>query len=232
MTGPTQPDGPGGPFPHEDGPVDDAAFDAILSGHLTEETAPTGWAEVVRLIEVARGAPTGEELEDPAGVVGVLSARVGAVTTDLAGRRRRSRQLRAVLAGAAVVVIVGGAAAAATGVLPLPGISEDPPPSLPSPVVGDGPVRPPAGPGLGSSPSHHPARPAVPDQVSSEPSTAPGVDLPNGVGVAGDQVEPQPGGQPGNTPDSGGLPPAAGGNGNGVERGNSPNAGGVPRGGP
>ena len=239
MTGPTRPEDPGGLPPFDDGCLDDATVDAILDGRFSRATAATGWAEVVHLIEAARGAPTSEELAVPAGVVRALSAGVGPAATDLSSRRRRSRQLRAVLAGAAVAVVVGGAAAAATGVLPLPGVSEDPPPSLPSTVVGDGPARSPAGPGRGPTLPADPAPTVGPDQVPSDPSTAPAADPPNGAGGAGDEVDlPRPRAQPGNSPNAGGvpaaggLPPAAGGNGNGAERGNSLNAGGRPAGGP
>ncbi len=100
------------------------AFDDLLAGLIGPDEAPPALREVARLVRIARGPATGEELAGEK----LLSAEVAAAVRQslpLPARspwRRRVVRLASVKAAglAAAILVGGGVAAAATGSLPAP----------------------------------------------------------------------------------------------------------------
>src|SRR4051812_4573236 len=107
-------------------PIDHDTADRLLSGRLSPEDAPPGYAAVAGLICVATSAAAPEELAREAAIV---AAGVEAVRSNPApapagsGRRSRVTKLRSLkVAAIAAGAVLGstGVAAAATGNLPAP----------------------------------------------------------------------------------------------------------------
>jgi hypothetical protein len=110
--------------PHTDPlALDEEAAERLLSGQLSPDQAPPGYAEVAALLAATAAPPTPEELAGKAAALAELRAVTRA---RVAGSRRAARppRRRRRFGLAAVVVVgalvTGGVAAAATGHLPAP----------------------------------------------------------------------------------------------------------------
>ena len=103
--------------------LDDDTVERLLTGDLPPDQAPSGYAEVARLLAAAAAAPSPGELAGQAAVLAelraVTRARPPATTTPrpaATGRRRRRTELAVVVVAGALAA--GGVAGAATGHLP------------------------------------------------------------------------------------------------------------------
>ncbi|HYJ70984.1 MAG TPA: hypothetical protein VE265_00755 [Actinomycetota bacterium] len=103
--------------------VDDDTLERLLTGGLPPAQAPSGYAEVARLLAAAVAAPSPGELAGQAAALeelrAVTRARPAATTTPRSaatGRRRRRTGLAVVVVAGALAA--GGVAGAATGHLP------------------------------------------------------------------------------------------------------------------
>ena len=104
--------------------LDEDTVERLLIGDLPPDQAPSGYAEVARLLVAAVAAPSPGELAGQAAVLAELRA-VARARLRLARTRRAERRSRRRRTGLAVVVVAGalaagGVAAAASGHLPGP----------------------------------------------------------------------------------------------------------------
>jgi hypothetical protein len=105
--------------------LDEATLERLLTGDLSPDQAPPGYAEVAALLAATAAPPNPEELSGQEAALAELRAvtrarpRPAGFRAAKAGRRRRRRMglAAAVVVGA---LATGGAAAAATGHLPGP----------------------------------------------------------------------------------------------------------------
>ena len=113
------------PFPGPDADplaLDEETVERLLSGELSPEQAPPGYADVAKLLAATAAAPRHEELAGQAAALAELRA---VTRTRTAATRRASKPRRRRRVGLAAVVVVGalatgGVAGAATGHLPGP----------------------------------------------------------------------------------------------------------------
>lgn len=102
--------------------LDDRTANRILSGAVTSEDAPPGYAGVANLLHSAANEPTAGELTREAATVASMRAAILGHPVPLTASRRRDvlkKVLTAKAAAAAAVVLLGASgAAAATGSLP------------------------------------------------------------------------------------------------------------------
>ena len=113
------------PFPGPDADplaLDEETVERLLGGELPPEQAPTGYAEVAKLLAATAAAPSHEELAGQAAALAelraVTRARAAATRRVTTPRRRRRVGLAAVVVVGALAT--GGVAGAATGHLPGP----------------------------------------------------------------------------------------------------------------
>jgi hypothetical protein len=139
--------------------LEDDTVERLLAGELSPAQAPSGYAEVARLLAAAVAAPSPGELAGQAAVLAELRAVTRAPRAP-AHVRRPPRRRWAGLAAVALVgaLVTGGAAVAVTGQLPEPvrevtrsildtvGGAESAAPTTPGPPA-SAPATPAAGPG-------------------------------------------------------------------------------------
>jgi len=104
-------------------PIDDATADRLLSGALSPEDSPPGYAGVAGVFRAAAGPGTPDELASQSLVVAAAAAEVLSAPTIRPTTRRKpmlSKLLSVQAAGVAAAALLGaaGVAAAATGNLP------------------------------------------------------------------------------------------------------------------
>ena len=103
-------------------PIDDSTAERLLSGRLSPDDAPPGYAGLAGMVQAATGPTIPAEL---ASELRVVAAGVAAVRSAHTTPRRKSmltKLLSAKVAAIAVTAVLAtaGAAAAATGTLPAP----------------------------------------------------------------------------------------------------------------
>ncbi len=104
-------------------PIDDTTADRLLSGALSPEDTPPGYAGVAGVIRAATGPAAPDELASQSWVIAAAAAEVHSAPTIRPTIRRKpmlSKLLSAQAAGVAAAALLGaaGVAAAATGNLP------------------------------------------------------------------------------------------------------------------
>jgi hypothetical protein len=105
-------------------PLDRDTADRLLAGQVRPEDAPRGYEEVARLMAVATGPASADELTGEAVLVPAIANVVAAAAGGATSRRRkfmRARPFTAKVAGAAAVAVLLTATAAAAATNSLPG---------------------------------------------------------------------------------------------------------------
>jgi hypothetical protein len=168
--------------------LDDETVERLLTGELSPDQAPSGYAQVAALLAATTAEPTPEELARQPAVLAELRAVTRIRRAKPRHVRRATRPPRRRWAGLAAVALVGvlvtgGAAMAASGNLPVP--VRDAARSILGTVGGDLEPATPAQPSAGSGPTAS-SPTAGPKGPLATGSTAPG----SGPKGAGPVAEP------------------------------------------